>query len=657
MTTKKNLKFRLLAVVLVIISVVNVSGVSVFAAESLTKDNVSKWPTITCPNEDGYFYFGQKIGDIILNDDEVVLDSAGNQVPGHFECITSAKIQLAVGENKKLSVKFIPDSSEYSGFTMLSCPDITYTCKVATPVFKDEENDPIVATEAEVGRALSLSVLSGGAMCNPWDSSKDLSSYSWEWKDPDTIVESAGNYIAVFKAAPSTYGPVEKEVYVSVKAATKTDTEIKEVSVPTLVYDGVSTWGDVQLTGTVVEKGTENVVDGTFSVTNRSATAVVKSGTYENIAVKFTPDDTEKYDGCDTTISLTVNKGTPAWTSGEKLVLEYDYGDDIFVTHGGQLDQVDARNLNCYVAGTNAWNYQFTVYDLDKNPVTLRASDTINVGTYEYLLKVDHPNIDDSWDTENTYLPVQIIVKPGEAEVTSSYNEISNILTVSVSLRYLYGTFDVYIDGKLAFDNVELQQAAMKTKNFEVEWTPAVTSKNSVHTVKLVYNKADKDNAVINDDYEGTFNFKAIRAISVGTKSCSVSIRSGTSYNPDPNKNSSATNKLFAGDKVKIEAGLSDFRYWIIKDANGKEIDLGIDLNSPTATFEMPDYNISIDYVCQFELDKLAMLEDCDCLCHSDNQIAKFFWNIILKIMDIFSRLFGYENVCDCGFAHGTPKN
>ncbi len=564
---------KTLSLILAVLMIVATMPIA-FAAESLKETNVSKWPTVTSPSEDGYFYFGQKIGDITVNDDEVVLDSAGNQVAGHFEITSKATTKLAVGENKKLSIKFIPDSSEYSGFTKLSSP-VTYTCKMATPVFIDEANDPVVATEAEIGRALSVSTLSGGAMCNPWDSTADLSSYSWEWKEPDVIVENDGFYTAIFKAYYKSYNPVEKEVYVTVKAAEKIDTEFNQISSPIYAYNTVTTWGDVIITGSVVERGTANVVDGTFAITNKTLTSILRVGTYDDVTVTFTPNDSEKYIGCETTTTVTVTKGTPALKDGVVPTVTGSYGELTYMS-------------NIIPRYTTAADSEFTVVPCNEAGESLVGT-ILPIGTHSLKAKLTPKKTNTNW--EEATLDFIYVVTPIDATFERvEYNYKTGALKGYVNSRELNGTADIFIGDELVAEGLDLP--------FAINWTPADTSKDGVYNLKLVYNApaGEAENAVITEPYETQILFKAKRAITVKHEQIILKVNN-SSYNP---------NNTFAGDTIHLDT-MSGFLYWEITDVNGNSVldKLEVTVNTTESKyfqFKMPEYDIIINAVHDFDL-------------------------------------------------------
>ena len=139
------------------------------AATALSSSNVTQWPTVSYKNADGKMYYGQTQSEgLIINDDEIVLDANGNQVAGHFTFKSPDNIP-DVGTDKKLNLTFVPDNTdEYTGFNKMFS-SVKYNVETVTPVFVDEVNDPLVASEVEAGALLSTSTLSGGKMTNPYN--------------------------------------------------------------------------------------------------------------------------------------------------------------------------------------------------------------------------------------------------------------------------------------------------------------------------------------------------------------------------------------------------------------------------------------------------------------------------------------------------------
>ena len=48
------------------------------------------------------------------------------------------------------------------------------------------------------------------------------------------------------------------------------------------------------------------------------------------------------------------------------------------------------------------------------------------------------------------------------------------------------------------------------------------------------------------------------------------------------------------------------------------------------------------------QIEREEAIANCDHFCHSDNELIQMFWNII----NLFCRLFGIEQYCECGDTH-----
>ncbi len=494
------------------------------------------------------------------------------------------------------------------------------------PVLIDPINDPPVATPVEAGARLNKSTISGGAVKHP-TTGEVLNDAVWAWVSSRTKVNVSG-YFQAYCVADALEDPLFFDIYVSI-IGNAVETEFSVLpSITNFAYDG-RTWENIILDGTVVEKGTENVVDGTFSITNKLLTSAIPTGTHE-VNVKFTPNDTEKYLPCETTVSVTVSKGTPAWKDGADPVYKSSFGYEL-----GRIDEIiEFANVD--------GKFYVVPYDMEGNSLLGKK---LSVGTYTFKAKLNPDHNNPNW--EEAYLEYTHIVTPVAAAFTDvSYKYQTETLSGKINSAYVNGTVDIFIDNELVFDD-----EPVNATRFKVNWKPEDISVDSTHDLKIVYNAAEGDNAVVKEAYTGTITYKAKRAVEIKHRHINVSANN-SNYDPEIG--------LIAGQTVTVYAGLSDFRYWIVTDKDGNEVELeftnGTSLADREFSFVMPEYDLVFDVVFQHLLDEQAKLDECECLCHSDNPIAKFFWNLILKLMDIFSQLFGYENVCDCGFAHGTTK-
>ena len=142
---------KLLSILLALMMILSVVPFYASAeAIALTADNVVAWPTTS-----GEIYFGQKLSDgITLNSENALVTSDGTEtgtvIPGKWEFIDKDFAPTAWGKTSKANVKFTPENTdEYIGFEVTKSANVTYVVNKTTPVFVDEINDPIVATDVE----------------------------------------------------------------------------------------------------------------------------------------------------------------------------------------------------------------------------------------------------------------------------------------------------------------------------------------------------------------------------------------------------------------------------------------------------------------------------------------------------------------------------
>ena len=645
--------------VLTIILMLLFTGSLAYAAENtekiqLTMENVAEWPEIK-----GEMFFGQTLaeGNITIEGGKVTIDGTaeGEVVAGTFEFVDTT-IRPIIDSEDKAQLKFVPaDEEVYIGFEALDT-QVAIPVSATTPIYTAL---PVATKVAQVNDKLNTSTLSmDGVFINPY-TGEEIADGKWAWLTSGrTKISSPGLFQAVSCFSTIYYVQDIVDVWVGIEGVddSKMPTFVEQPTfTETIRLNPDKTWGDYTLTGgkAVVYDADNNEieVEGTFTVADVYKNAPINKLGENSVVIQFTSADESLASSIPFAIKVNVEKKLPTWTSGEKLELTYDYGMSPFNTHGGQIKELDATNLNCYVEGTNQWQYNFSVYDLDKNPLTLTASDILDVGEYEYLVTVSHSAINANWDT-TAFLPVKIIIKAGKAAMDKfSYNYTTGEVKGNYNNTYLNGIVDITM-GETTIEDVPVTQG-----RFTANWNPADISVGAAYPVKVVYTKADGDNAEVDNDYETTVKFKANRAIAVGEKGVAIEI-GNKSYNPDPNS-SWGTHNVYAGDEVTVRARMNDFVYWTIKDADGNKIDLAFiegDENTSKFVFIMPAGNIQIDYTCQYELDAIQAKEDaianCKCLCHSDNQFVRFFWRIICIFIDMIEQLTGKEILCECGYSH-----
>ena len=591
---------KLLSILLALMMMLSVVPMYASAAEpiALTEANVTVWPTAS-----GEIYYGQKINEgITLSGGEVQYDGA--VVAGHFEFIDpDARPSLGVA-----SLKFVPDdTTKYSGFEVEYAWDVMFTINKTTPVLVDVNNPP-VATEVEAGAKLSTSTLSGGQICNPYypEESSALAG-NWKWSKGTTIVNESGWYEA--RITVTNYNRITQMVYVRIAGEIPETTITEAPTVPTdLKYDGVTTWGDIPLEGGKAELKVEGTaIEGTFAVTDFWKTRTVNPGSYE-IDVVFTPADPEAALPYSLKIPVTVNKGQIKFVdeNGNEIVPE------ITVPYGTKFNDV-SRLLRPYVKGPEY--VYFAMGDL--------SSQLCANGTYTVTATAP----DDSEHYEDTELTFKIVVEPKVINPKAYSSTEGYYVYDNSGVYHVEGTFDVYVNDELIASDVAYTSG-------KVKWE---ATENGTYTMKWVYNPVENDNFIIND-VTTTMNVILPNTITYSGISAYILGDNGKSQ-------LSETTERKQGSSVTIGCDAPAFAAWVITDAKGNAVDLGIeDLTATEITFVMPDYDIVITTKTELEI----AAENCDHICHSDNPLFQMLW----KVLSFIFRLFDVQQYCDCGNLH-----
>lgn len=622
---------KLLSLLLALMMMLSVVPMYASAADpiALTEANVTVWPTVTYNNGEA-MYFGQSVKDAVTLNGGTVTHN-GTEVPGHFEFIDINETPTLVGTQRS-NIKFVPDNTdEYTGFEATRNRYVTYDVSKTTPVFVDEANDPVIATEVEAGTTLSTSTLSGGKVTNPYNANEPkLLAASWAWLNSYTVVQESGYYEAILTA--NGYNQLTAQVYVRI-AGEIPETTIAEVpTVDTQTYDGVTTWGDIELKGgkaVLKIEGTE--VAGTFAVTESWKTRTVNPGSYE-IDVVFTPADPEAALPYSLKIPVTVNKGTIKFVdeNGAEIVPE------ITVDYGTKFSDI-SRLLKPYVKGPEY--VYFVMGDL--------GSQLCSNGTY--TVTATAPS--DGAHYEDTELTFKVIVEP-KTLTPKIYGTTGGLYIEDSSGTYRpEGTFDIYVDDELVYSGIKYLE-----DKFELTFPENVTA---TYTIKAVYNPVENDNYSI-DDIIYQKNVIAKHGLTLKNGIANYKLGNDTLAKTIKDETISITE----GTVIALEAVSEDFAEWIITDANGNALDLAIktvvtnidengsitwetvdgDLTCKNIIFTMP----TEDVIITLRTTKDIAAENCDHICHSDNPLFRMLW----KLFSFIFRLFDVQQYCDCGNLH-----
>ncbi len=539
---------KLLSILLALMMMLSVVPMYASAADpiQLTEANVVTWPTI-----EGEIYWGQKLSDgFTVVGGVVTADGTadGTVIPGKFEFINDEYVPITTSEFADL--RFIPDNTqEYEGFEVENITNVIFEVKLVTPVLVNENDVPVASSVASVNARITTSTLTGGAVKNPYTG--EVISATWAWVNRRDKVAESGYFSAVCSAGLG-YEPIYMDVYVSIAGdAPATKVEVNPSFVENEIsYDPNITWGMLALTGgkaVVSETGVE--IEGVFTVSDEYKDKTISVGE-RTLPVIFTPSDPTQGIGCVCQVPITVNKGQMKFVdeNGNEIVPE------ITVPYGTTFGDIHYY-LESYVAGDDAVSIGMVGIE--------NANKTLcETGTYTASLI----NRTDS-NYERTEKEFKIIVEAKKLEPTVKSN--TGYYVVDDSGTYnVEGTFDVYIDGELYKTGVKYLE--------KVAYTP---EKSGTHEIKFVYKPIENDNFAIENEIKDTFAINLVHKLTLGDNVLGKPGDYRYSTEIELSANSTAEN----------------FEGWVITDAAGNTVDLGVDLTATKISFTMPDYDIHVE--------------------------------------------------------------
>ncbi len=563
MKTKKLLS--ILMALMMLISVVPFYASA--AAETLTATNVQTWPTLSYKHPDGVMYYGMTVAEgLTINDDEVVIDAAGNQVAGHFEFVTPTKI--VSGSNVKADLLFVPDDADAYSTIKKNRSSVLFSVQKTQLVFIDENNPPVAASQIVKGGTLSTVELTGGQVKNPYvETDTKADGAYWEWVNPDTVVTESGEFEATLHTAGGSYESMTRMVYVEVESSIEATTMVEA---PTATVEYGTAWNEVVFEGGKVMAG-DKEVSGTFT---RKSTSTTKPavGVYNSVNVIFTPDDLEKYTPCEGIAVVTVTKGSYKLVNenGEEVTVP-----EFTMPYGTTFDPglklgVLLKNMikdRSVLTGADVAYISFPDHDTDE---------VAPVGTNTYTVRIRPGNSDIS-KYNVTDIQFVLTIEP-VVITTTAYWSLSDKIGGKVS-HEAKGTFDVFVDGELVGDDIKIT----RNKDWSFDYPIPATGD---YTLKVVYNPIENDPYSM-EDYETVVNVRMKRKIILPEDS-----RVTYKVNGDER-----TSVMKLGDTIELSTFGGDlFRGWKIADASGNIVDLGVaDLMANQITFTMPDYDLYIE--------------------------------------------------------------
>ncbi len=542
---------KLLSLLLALMMMLSVVPMYASAAEpiALTEANVTVWPTAS-----GEIWFGQKLSDgITLSGGEVQYDGA--VVEGRFEFVNPEYIPNRAGDAIMLSIKFVPDNSNFSGFELLDTDKVTGIIKKVTP---DIVELPVATDVATAGTLLGKSKLSGGQLYNPYAPEEStLSKLTWAWVNRREAVNKSGYYEAVIGAGG--YNQVKAMVYVRIASETPITQIVSLPTISDLTYNPNITWKDVKINaGKAVienEDGTKTEVAGTFSFTNAWLDKTPAIGTY-NVGVCFTPDDLTAASPYNMSIQATVNPGKLAFINeaGTETIPE------ITVPYGLKMNDDIGNYLKSYLNTSASFNFTETQY----------YNEYIPVGTHDLTVKASCSNA--NYESE-AVLPFKLTVEPIETAVTVKYDINKDnkntyeiyVVKADVDGARPQGNFAIYVDGQLLKDGAKYSE--------HITWSP---EKSKAYTVKVVYTPTANDPCLVADT-EITVDAKLYRNITT------------------VNTSSDGTKQFRCGEKIQVAANVPEFSGWVITDAAGNTVDLGVDLSAKSIELAVPDFDVKLE--------------------------------------------------------------
>ena len=544
---------KLLSLLLALMMMLSVVPMYASAAQiALKATHVTEWPTAS-----GEMYYGQIIGEhITLSGGKVVYD--GEEVPGHFEHVDPEAPAEEASDAYEADIKFVPDdTTTYKGFTKYFSKT-TYVVHKTTPILADSTKPPVVATAVEAGTALSAIAISDGSMINPYDTTESsIKKIAWQWVNPDTVVTESGYYDAQFKASAIKYVTLTEKIYVEVEGSVHNTTIAELPSIAEMTYDANRTYADVIFVGgKAIDSITGEEVAGTFAFTNTVINSIIPSVGIHTIDITFTPHNSENYLPAIGNVTVTVNPAKIAFidSDGTSTIPE------ITVPYGLKMGDDISGYLKPYLNGTASFNYEETEY----------YNEYIPVGTHELTVKTicDDPN----YERYNT-LTFKLTVEPVETAVTVKYDINKDnkntyeiyVVKADVDGARPQGSFAIYVDGQLLKDGAKYSE--------RITWSP---EKSKAYTVKVVYTPTANDPCLVADT-EITVDAKLYRNITT------------------VNTSSDGTKQFRCGEKIQVAANVPEFSGWVITDAAGNTVDLGVDLSAKSIELAVPDYDITIE--------------------------------------------------------------
>lgn len=595
---KCNQSKRILSAVLAVI-IITMSAPLVFAEqEVLSVNNVVEWPTVEYKNTDGLYYYEQPVEEgLALKGGVVTTDgtATGTVIAGEF-VFNYEEDDFPSSGTRKANIKFIPeDLITYTGFDVDSSANVTFVVTKTTPVFEDEINNPLIATEVEAGATLANSTLSGGKVVNPYNvNAPKLATKSWSWSDKKTVVTESGYYEA--KLTCPSYNTIYAQVYVRV-AGDDVVVEIEEMpTIADVKYKEGLTAGDLTISGGKAS------VDGEFKVKDTSQSLV---GGRNTVAVVFVPEDST-LDQIEISITVNVEKLRTCFIdeSGNEITPEIRIPFNTVI---------DYNLISTYVKQFTANCGEFSV-NRTTAPVSI---DTSKITEYEYTATI----MPKSSNYSEANLTFKLIIEP--LEVTPAITVYGNdeyMISTGDYTKKPRGTYDLYVNGELVMEDIKYQE--------EFIWRP---EKSGTYNLKAVYNPVENDTYKVNDAVRENMELNLTWKINC--------------------INCGAYDYRYGETATVMHSLGNQFAGWVFYDKNGNEFtpeNVVADESTSSVKFTMPDFSLTVKAKIVGEADDSVDNDD-NSGSGSGNagstsifgRFIEFLRNLFEKYINIFKTIFG----------------
>ncbi len=596
----KSLSNRILSIILAIIMLSGSLAVMSFAEAEVTQMKLTENNILRYPVQVGTPRVREAFGDVVtLEGGTVTTDGspAGKVIPGHFEFTVKSSSAMYASETWGTSIKFVPDDAEaYSEITGINFP---VKAVVAPATFYEGSSAKnFTASSIESGKYLGLSKITGTADFTGVNGGVKMSSSNFDikWFTTSVQLTEHGGYCPAI-ATPTSKSYMSEVgstpvFYIYVGVTGLEDEEYTEITEFPVIDDIVVERGQQVTASELTVKGGKAVVDGTFEIANPEQ--VLKIGDPDKTAssnganaieVVFKPADESLPK---TSIYVGMNASYPSAKIPSQFVDENgELTEPEVHIAAGTPDVLTAAKTELLNKTANCGEYRIgEVLGTGFYGTDNIENNQSNPGVYRVRVKVN-PGMDGrraNYDSGYSY--AKVIIDPAEITFTPDIVGEKRYRITKTGNEGLYkpqGTFDIYVDGTLLYENIKYEDY--------FEWEPKPEKSGTfVYTLKAVYKPIEDDPFTLNDavlEKEVTvrkyWNIDLIECFSAGSPSLK------------------RTSKLYE-DKVNLTAStlhvydIKEIKWTFLNDAGEEFTPDNLDLTDPEhITFTMPDFNMTAE--------------------------------------------------------------